>query len=346
MSNKPDVSKMNGNPHDGNPEEEMLAEKWAKDTLAKYPAFASMVKGKEYVLDIFTDGAAIPANDILQVSSCLLGMTRMGKTNALAVFLEALTRVNASYSVLDFEGDIYTIADIFPQVKVLKINPKWPAEKIRKLARWVILSRGQLILKFDQSSSAESKRFFELIFLGQLYDTADELYDKGLAVPHLHVVDEAPFFFPNTTKMRSTERHQSELVNLGDLVARTGQKRGLGIMVATTRPSGLNTDLLSQMKVRALMRVIEETDIKRYRTSLRLLENRETKVGKIIRTVISLGVGECVYAPNKGKPFTARFKLRESRHISKTPGIEDYWRLDSVKKEPSEMLSPEEMVHG
>ncbi|MDO8339900.1 MAG: DUF853 family protein [Candidatus Burarchaeum sp.] len=284
------------------------------------PDLAALFKGRHFVLNIF-DGGSIAANSILSASSVLLGQSGSGKTNGLAALLEELANVGASFSCIDSEGDLYTVADILKSVKVIEVKNAWHEEDIYALALSTIQGIERNIFTFTATTTIEERRRFVLNYSKSLFEIADARYREGKAMPHLLVIDEAHLYAAQ--QYSSADKWMQELLFLFGNIASMGRKRGLGLLMATTRAARLNKDILSQVRMRWLMRAVEPADIKSYRAALNSIDDPNVQ-WNIIASIPTLPIGCAIFVPDDGQGRPIKFRMRYSRHISTTPTMENY----------------------
>ncbi len=103
---------------------------------------------------------------------------------------------------------------------------------------------------------------------------------EGLTVPIVIVIEEAHVLIP-----RDRETISKYWVSR---IAREGRKFGVGLVIVSQRPKGLDPDTLSQMNNKIILRIVEPSDQKYIR------ESSETLSEELIEQLPGLSIGEAV----------------------------------------------------
>jgi hypothetical protein len=318
------------NPHSvGVGDEIFRDERFAR--IFNSPEFHYIIQEHNYPLNLFTEGAPVFANTLISASGCILGITECGKTNALAVILEETGRYKVSYSVIDSEGDICTICELAElEIEKYEVVRDHTDKEVYDMVVRNIIERRRVVYTFGASMTLEQRRFFVLLYASAMLEFKDRLFKKGKAVPHLLVIDEAHLFMPLISNKNQKYVYDLKL-KLG-IIASTGRKDGICLFIASTRAASLDTNILSQMKNRFLMKATEPVDVERYKATISNISNMDM-LWENIKTVPTFQVGEAFFLPRSNRICRVLFRIRDSRHISKTPTIGDYEKLDGMRVE-------------
>ncbi|ARM75000.1 DNA double-strand break repair helicase HerA [Acidianus manzaensis] len=123
-------------------------------------------------------------------------------------------------------------------------------------------------------------------YLRRILDARKEYKRKGngLKFPVITVIEEAHVFLSKTddtlTKFWASR------------IAREGRKFGVGLIIVSQRPKGLDENILSQMTNKIILRIVEPSD-KKY-----VLEASDNLSEDLVNQLSSLGVGEALVIGN------------------------------------------------
>ncbi|KLK89378.1 ATPase [Methanoculleus sediminis] len=200
-----------------------------------------LVIGKDGDRDV-----AIDAQELVTGRTCVIAQSGAGKSWGIAVLCEQLLQARVGFCLIDTEGEYFSLRDRFPllwigssddcDVDIGQVN-------LRELMQNAICSRTAVI--FDVSETDMQERVSYLAEV--LYDLESELKQ-----PFLLIVEEADKFIPQS----------GESIKKIEEISRRGRKRGLGLLVATQRPSLVTKNVLSQCNSQILGKLSIENDLK------------------------------------------------------------------------------------
>ncbi|MDN7012003.1 DUF87 domain-containing protein [Methanoculleus sp. FWC-SCC3] len=200
-----------------------------------------LVIGKDGDRDV-----AVDAQELVTGRTCVIAQSGAGKSWGIAVLCEQLLQARVGFCLIDTEGEYFSLRDRFPllwigssddcDVDIGRVN-------LRELMQNAICSRTAVI--FDVSEVDMQERVSYLAEV--LYDLESELKQ-----PFLLVVEEADKFIPQS----------GETIKKIEEISRRGRKRGLGLLVATQRPSLVTKNVLSQCNSQILGKLSIENDLK------------------------------------------------------------------------------------
>ncbi|KDE56127.1 ATP-binding protein [Methanoculleus sp. MH98A] len=189
---------------------------------------------------------AIDAQELVTGRTCVIAQSGAGKSWGIAVLCEQLLQARVGFCLIDTEGEYFSLRDRFPllwigstddcDVDIGQVN-------LRELMQNAICSRTAVI--FDVSEADMQERVSYLAEV--LYDLESELKQ-----PFLLIVEEADKFIPQS----------GESIKKIEEISRRGRKRGLGLLVATQRPSLVTKNVLSQCNSQILGKLSIENDLK------------------------------------------------------------------------------------
>jgi DNA-binding MarR family transcriptional regulator len=200
-----------------------------------------LVIGKDGDRDV-----AVDAQELVTGRTCVIAQSGAGKSWGIAVLCEQLLQARIGFCLIDTEGEYFSLRDRFPllwigssddcDVDIGQVN-------LRELMQNAICSRTAVI--FDVSEADMQERVSYLAEV--LYDLESELKQ-----PFLLIVEEADKFIPQS----------GESIKKIEEISRRGRKRGLGLLVATQRPSLVTKNVLSQCNSQILGKLSIENDLK------------------------------------------------------------------------------------
>ena len=189
---------------------------------------------------------AVDAQELVTGRTCIIAQSGAGKSWGIAVLCERLLQARVGFCLIDTEGEYSSLKDRFSLVRVGSgdgCDADIGRTNIRELMQDAICSRTAVI--FDVS---------EIDMREKVATLADILYDleSRLRQPYLLIVEEADKFIPQS----------GESIKKIEEISRRGRKRGLGLLVATQRPSLVAKNVLSQCNSQIIGKLSIENDLK------------------------------------------------------------------------------------
>ncbi|WP_292519046.1 DUF87 domain-containing protein [Methanoculleus sp.] len=241
---------------------------------------------------------AVDAQELVTGRTCIIAQSGAGKSWGIAVLCEQLLLARVGFCLIDTEGEYSSLRDRFPLLwigsgKGCDADIEWA--NLRELMHEAICSRTAVI--FDVSEADMQAKVTLL---------ADVLYDleSGLKQPFLLIVEEADKFIPQS----------GDSVKKIEEISRRGRKRGLGLLVATQRPSLVTKNVLSQCNSQILGKLSIENDLK----AVSLFFSSRKEAGELA----DLEPGEFfVMGRLRGEKTRMRFRDRICEHRGTTPRL-------------------------
>ena len=186
------------------------------------------------------------AQELVTGRTCVIGQSGSGKSYLIAVLCEKLLQNNIAFCIVDTEGEYFSLKQKFEVLWVGRNQADINIENVDfgDLAKKSIENNVALIL--DVSDCLDQRKV-----VGEF---ASKLYDIGSFArqPYLLVIEEADKFVgQNKDSLKEIEE-----------ISKRGRKRGLGLLVATQRPSLVNKNVLSQCGNQIIGKLATENDLK------------------------------------------------------------------------------------
>ncbi|MDN7024715.1 DUF87 domain-containing protein [Methanoculleus sp. FWC-SCC1] len=188
----------------------------------------------------------VDAQELVTGRTCIIAQSGAGKSWSIAVLCEQLCKARIGFCLIDTEGEYFSLKDRFElcwvgsgddcDVDIERVD-------LAELMRNAIKSGTPVI--YDVSETQMQEKVTELTTV--LYDLESELRK-----PYLLIVEEADKFIPQS----------GESIKKIEEISRRGRKRGLGILVATQRPSLVVKNVLSQCNSQIIGKLSIENDLK------------------------------------------------------------------------------------
>ena len=188
----------------------------------------------------------IDAQELVTGRTCVIGQSGSGKSYTIAVLCEKLLQNNIAFCIVDTEGEYFSLKQKFQVLWAGGSQADVNIEQVdfQDLIEKSIKNNAPLIL--DVSESLEQRKVVS--------EFSSKLYEIGssLRQPYLLIVEEADKFVgQNKDSLKEIEE-----------ISKRGRKRGLGLLVATQRPSLVNKNVLSQCGNQLIGKLTTENDLK------------------------------------------------------------------------------------
>lgn len=162
-------------------------------------------------------------------------------------------------------------------------------------------------------------------------DPKKEVKDSRFPAPVLVVIEEAHVFVP---KDKDTETKY-----FASKVAREGRKFGVGLVIVSQRPRGIDANILSQMGSLAVMRMVQPDD------QMHVSASSESLSRDLVDQLTSLNPGEAIFAGQwvNLPAFVNVEEVKERTIGSDLKAVEQWRKLDGTKhlaKESSDTYIP------
>ncbi|VVB87968.1 DNA double-strand break repair helicase HerA [uncultured archaeon] len=199
-----------------------------------------LLSGKSGEKDVFID-----AQELVTGRTCVIGQSGSGKSYFIAVLCEQLLQNNIAFCIVDTEGEYFSLKEKF---QMLWIGGEEADVNIgidfNDLIAKSIKNNVSLILDV---SDVMDQRKVVTDFASKLYEIENQVRQ-----PYLLIVEEADKFVPQS---------KDSLKEIEE-ISKRGRKRGLGLLVATQRPSLVNKNVLSQCGNQFIGKLTTENDLK------------------------------------------------------------------------------------
>jgi len=241
---------------------------------------------------------AVDAQELVTGRTCIIAQSGAGKSWGIAVICEQLLQARIGFCLVDTEGEYSSLAERFSIIRIGSgegCDVDLERANLRDVMQQAICSRTAVI--FDVSESDMRENVARL---------AEVLYDleSTLKKPFLLILEEADKFIPQS----------GEAISKIEEISRRGRKRGLGLLVATQRPSLVTKNVLSQCNNQIIGKLSIENDLKA--VSLFFSSHRE------VAELAELEPGEffVMGGISHGK-VKMRFRDRICKHGGQTPRL-------------------------
>jgi hypothetical protein len=268
---------------------------------------------------------SLDAQELVTGRTCIIAQSGAGKSWAIAVICERLCRSGIGFCIIDTEGEYFSLKEKY---HLLWLGSDEHADldidtvNIRDVMSKAIRNRTAVI--FDVSETEMRERVSELAHA--LYEIESEI-----RLPYLLIVEEADKFIPQS---------RESLKKLEE-ISRRGRKRGLGMLVATQRPSFVNKNVLSQCNNQIIGKLSIENDLRA--VDLFFSSRKE------VEELATLEPGEFfVLGKIAARKTQITFSPRETKHQGLTPRLSPHppavpapFPLPRVEKPSSPAMMPD-----
>lgn len=241
---------------------------------------------------------SIDAQHLVTGRTCIIAQSGAGKSWAIAVLCERLCAAGIGFVIVDTEGEYYSLREKYPVLWVG--SDERCDEDIERVNLKDFMLRAVVngtAVVFDVSETDMREKVAAL---------AEILYDIASAhkIPYLLILEEADKFIPQA---KESDKKIEE-------ISRRGRKRGLGLLVATQRPSFVTKNVLSQCNNQAIGKLSIENDLR----AVDLFFGSRAELEELA----ALAPGEFfVMGGFVRKKTRIRFGKRETQHRGETPEL-------------------------
>lgn len=241
---------------------------------------------------------SIDAQHLVTGRTCIIAQSGAGKSWAIAVLCERLCAAGIGFCIVDTEGEYFSLKQRYPVLWVgsdERCDEDIERVNLREVMLRAVVNGTAVV--FDVSETDMRERAAAL---------AEVLYDIASAhkIPYLLILEEADKFIPQA----------KESIRKIEEISRRGRKRGLGLLVATQRPSFVTKNVLSQCNNQVIGKLSIENDLRA--VDLFFASRAE------LEELATLQPGEFfVMGGFVRKKTRIRFASRETEHRGETPEI-------------------------
>ena len=260
---------------------------------------------------------SIDAQQLVTGRTCIIAQSGAGKSWAIAVLCERLCAAGIGFVIVDTEGEYSSLREKYP---VLWVGSDGQCDEdiekadIKDLMLRAVVNGTAVV--FDVSETDMREKVAAL---------AEILYDIASAhkIPYLLILEEADKFIPQA----------KESIKKIEEISRRGRKRGLGLLVATQRPSFVTKNVLSQCNNQAIGKLSIENDLR----AVDLFFGSRAEVEELA----ALQPGEFfVMGGFTRKKTRIRFAARETVHRGETPDLSRARRAPLPRSRPGGVSPP------
>lgn len=255
----------------------------------------------------------------------LLAMRGMGKTYCACVLFEEFARLRIPVIAIDPVGAMWgltrsadgTREGLDVDFRGGEAGDEFTVQDAEEIAQCCIDPVRPVLLDLSHMLHDDQCAFMT-IFLEQVFF----LKRKAKAPMHI-IIDEADLFAPQATGGDDIQKRMRRAM---EQAVRRGRIRGLGVTLATQRPSVIHKNVLSQTQVLVALRMTSPQDRDAIDGWVRANGDQDKRV-QLLESLPSLAVGEAWFWspgwPKKGSDVFKRVKIRKRNTFdsSKTPEV-------------------------
>ena len=244
-----------------------------------------------------SDNIKLSVQTIMTGRGCIIGQSGSGKSFLMGITAEELGKKGMPFCIIDTEGEYASLKSVLPYLIIIggdKADLPITIDLFNLFKKSISLS---VPIILDVSDVVQKQEF--------VYKALTILYklEEDLRKPFLVLIEEADKFAPQIV-------HQK--INIIEELSVRGRKRGIGLLIATQRPSNISKNVLSQCSYGFIGKLTIENDLN---AISQLFSNRSA-----LDEIVNLTTGE--FMPF-GIDFKEKFKVkpRTSFHMGSTPQI-------------------------
>lgn len=181
------------------------------------------------------------------------------------------------------------------------------------VARFFLGSSQPIVLSLAEMRKAQMRRF--------VADFLDELYHGANGVPRHVFLDECDLFCPQLARRFGEDDILPRLIGACEDLVRRGRKKGIGVSMISQRPAVVHKDVLSQVDVMVVGRLVSPNDRKAVLEWVDINASREEAKG-LLGDLPHYTTGDMlVWAPRLNIKGRYRIRQKESYDSSSTPKV-------------------------
>ncbi len=254
-------------------------------------------------IDIAGPDLSLETQAFVGRSVAVLGITGSGKTNTAAVLIEELLSEGLPMTIVDIEGEYWGLKQFYDLLIAgrsehaeLEIGP----ENAGQLATLSVQRSISVILDLSDYTQDEQYTFL-VAYFQSLWDVAGKARK-----PYQIILEEAHEWVPQGMR--------TPLKQLLTRIALCGRKRGLGIILMSQRSAKVEKDVLTQVPLLFLHKVVHPIDLKVYKELVPLPS------AKVEAMVGGLQQGQAVVVSDQ-QVTAAHIRQRHTFHAGATPTL-------------------------
>lgn len=250
--------------------------------------------------------------DYVTKTGAILAQRRKGKTYTASVIAEEMVKAGMPFAVLDPTGAWWGLrasADGqsagLPVIVLGGQHADVPLERAsgKLVADLVVDEPGWYVIDVSQLGTRAAERDFAADFADRLYRRKGQ---PGKDFPLHLFVDEADMFVP-----QSTGPDERKMLGAFEAIVRRGGIRGLGTTLISQRPAVVNKNVLEQLDLLIVLRVVGPNDRAAIDRIVKAHGTEEQRA-ELMSSLASLDLGEgWFWEPGAEPPLYERVKVRE-----------------------------------
>lgn len=240
----------------------------------------------------------IDAQLIMTGRGCIIGQSGSGKSFLMSLIAEKLIGAGLAFCIVDTEGEYLSFKDRFKNIIIIGGSRADVGFDVNFKELFLNSIKSAVPIILDVSDSIDKS--------ADVYGALETLYkvEEQQRCPYLVMVEEADKFAPQIV-------HQK--INIIEEISVRGRKRGIGLLVATQRPSNISKNVLSQCSYGFIGKLTIDNDLN---AISQLFSTRST-----LDEIVNLATGE--FEPF-GVEQKDKFKVASSQisRVGSTPKVE------------------------
>lgn len=255
-------------------------------------------------------------NMVLREGIFACGVKGSGKTGVMAKIVEQITLIAGRFDparlgiplvVFDKEGDLESLATIFPNGCIADVEHWYTAEEI-------LTQRLQVVVNLQAWLKAEEAGKIMVELVNDLITYTSSL-DASKRLPCPIFLDEAQYWLPQDSVSYLSKDTQKELLDAFGILLNTGRKRGLTPFIFTQRIAQIDKSVIS-LGIQIFMRQVIDNDQKR------CMEYIRSEIIGERKNLAQLSEGQGIACLPKGVQLAVQFDERQSTHLSHAPTVD------------------------
>lgn len=230
-----------------------------------------------------SNNSKVDAQLIMTGRGCIIGQSGSGKSFLVGIIAEELSKLGLPYCIIDTEGEYATLKKHFKAIVIGGSNQDFEFDaELSNLFHSSIKQNVPMILDLSDETDKSAK----------VYSALEEIYkiEEKLRKPYLILIEEADKFVPQLIQKK---------INIIEELSVRGRKRGIGLIVATQRPSSISKNVLSQCSYGFIGKLTIGNDLK----AIQQLFSDKSK----LKEIVNLSIGEFIPFGTKSSD---KFKVR------------------------------------
>jgi hypothetical protein len=275
-------------------------------------------------------------NQVFSNRISILGMPGMGKSNAVAVFMEELGQYDVPIVVFDHKPEYMVLLDQKYLLNSFRANANIVTpQNAFAFGQQIMEERLQVVLDLRSYKNDNAAAEVMIGIIDGVTAWEEDLANDD-RVPCTFVLDEAHYWLPESEQLSTVSRLKDKTGNsLFNRLQQTffnlvnaGRWLGLGTIISTQRPANVDKRVIAVAEWRYLLKATMPNDLKVYR-----------EFGVDAEMAMRLSKGQAYVLGPGNIRGVHQMRLRVSPDESKSPGVEN------LKRAPSRARIQEQTAH-